>query len=186
MTLGDEDDALARAASAGDERAFTQLMRRHKEPIYRLLRRLTGDPDEAFDLLQETFAGLWRAMARYDGRPFGAWARGAALNRARDWGRRRTVRRALLGWLPVAEDRPLDVADASPSPEVAAGDAQALRRLDAAIARLPAKLKEPLVLTAIDGMSQADAAALLGVTAKTVETRVYRARKLLARALAED
>ena len=49
---------------------------------------------------------------------------------------------------------------------------------------LPSRLKEPLLLTAIDEMSQAQAAAVLGVTVKTIETRVARARCRLAQALA--
>jgi RNA polymerase sigma-70 factor (ECF subfamily) len=52
-----------------------------------------------------------------------------------------------------------------------------------AINRLPAKLKEPLLLTYFDELSQQEAADLLGVTLKTVETRVYRARQRLAELL---
>jgi RNA polymerase sigma factor (sigma-70 family) len=55
--------------------------------------------------------------------------------------------------------------------------------LDRAIANLPAKLRAPLVLTAFDGCSHAEAAAILGVSVKTVEMCVYRARKKLAEAL---
>ncbi|HQR91450.1 MAG TPA: sigma factor-like helix-turn-helix DNA-binding protein, partial [Caulobacter sp.] len=52
-----------------------------------------------------------------------------------------------------------------------------------AIAKLPDALKAPLVLTAFDGLSHLEAAAILGVSAKSVETRVYRARKILATTL---
>lgn len=174
------DAELVAAAAAGDERAFTALMRRHKEPVYRLLRHLTGDADEALDLLQETFAGLWRALPRYDpARPFAAWARRAALNRARDWGRKRSVRRLFVGWLPGLDDGSMARADDKASPETMVGDALVLRAVERAIAALPAKLREALVLTAIEGLSQAAAAELLGVTEKTIETRVYRARQRL-------
>jgi RNA polymerase sigma-70 factor (ECF subfamily) len=59
-------------------------------------------------------------------------------------------------------------------------------QLDKAIARLPDALKAPLLLTAFDGYSQQEAGQILGVTAKTIETRVYRARKALAERLDED
>ena len=61
-----------------------------------------------------------------------------------------------------------------------------LAALDAAISALPAQLKEPLLLTVFEEMSQAEAGAVLGISAKAVETRVYRARKLLAEALKAD
>ena len=60
---------------------------------------------------------------------------------------------------------------------------QRRQRLDLAIATLPPQLKESLLLTAFDGLSQLEAGEILGVSAKTVETRVYRARKLLAERL---
>lgn len=179
MTPEDLLDAdLARAAVTGDEAAFGQLMRRHKEPLFRVLRRMTGDADEAYDLLQESFVAAWRSLRRYDPeRPFAGWMRTIALNKARDWGRRRTVRRVIAAVLPG--ERAVDVADPAPSPETAAGDAQALASLDAAIAQLPIALRAPLVLTVFDGMSQADAARQLGISEKAVETRVRRARRTL-------
>lgn len=188
MTPDDEADAtLAGHAAGGDEPAFGQLMRRHKEPLFRLLRRLTGDPEEAYDLLQETFVASWRALGRYDpGRPFAGWVRQIALNKARDWKRRRRVRRLVATIVPGLRDAVELVADSAPSPEVAAADAQALRRLDLAIAALPAALKEPLVLTAFDGLSQVVAAELLGITEKAVETRVRRARQRLKTILSEE
>jgi RNA polymerase sigma-70 factor (ECF subfamily) len=72
------------------------------------------------------------------------------------------------------------------APQEPTDESQELRlaALDAAIASLPASLKEPLVLTLLEGLSHKDAATLLGVTPKAVETRVYRAKALLARALA--
>jgi RNA polymerase sigma-70 factor (ECF subfamily) len=55
-------------------------------------------------------------------------------------------------------------------------DEAAMVRLDRAIAFLPSQLKEPLLLTAFEGLSQEDAGQALGITAKAVETRVYRAQ----------
>ena len=71
----DTDEALVRRAAAGDEPAFGQLMRRHKEGLYRFLRRLTGDPEEAHDLLQDSFVAIWRNLGSFDAdRPFLPWA----------------------------------------------------------------------------------------------------------------
>jgi RNA polymerase sigma factor CnrH len=81
----------------------------------------------------------------------------------------------------------LDEATAAPDAYASASsnddEEAALTRLDRAIAALPRQLKEPLLLTAFEGLSQAAAGEALGISAKAVETRMYRARKLLAEAL---
>lgn len=176
---GETDSVLAGRAAAGDEPAFGTLMRRHKDRIYRTLRRLTGDADEAYDLTQESFVSAWRHIARFDPeRPFLPWVQRIAVNKARDAARRRAVRQFLLGSAP--DGARLQVADPAPLPDAQAADRQALARLDRAIAELPFALRAPLVLTAIDGLSQAEAGAQLGISAKAVETKVARARRQLA------
>lgn len=181
------DHELAASAAAGDERAFARLMRRHKGPLYRFVRRYTGDADEAYDLLQETFAAAWTALKRFDtARSLPTWLRRIALNKCRDWSRRRAVRRWLTRGEPLDGAAGLTLADDGPSPEAALARRQGLSRLDQAIADLPRGLKEPLILTALEGLGQEEAGRILGLTAKAVELRVYRARRALAAALALD
>lgn len=186
MTLGDAppDAVLASRAAQGDERAFTVLVRRHKEPLFRLLRRYTGDSDEAYEATQEAFIAAWGALSRYDPqRPFLAWLRTIAINKARDRSRRMAFRRLLFGTQSLEESGALGAPDAAVPAEDAAIYRQDLAALDQAIARLPVRLKEALVLTAFDGWSQQEAGDILRVSAKTIETRAYRARKMLARSL---
>lgn len=185
MTSGEpseSDAALARLAAKGDRAAFNRIVRRYQETLYRFIRRYVGDADEAYDLLQETFVSAWQALGRYDpARPAATWLRRIALNKCRDWGRRRAVRRFFYGAASL---------DAAPDlPAVAPGNDNndaVLTRLDQAIAALPSQLKEPLLLTAFEGLSQDAAGKALGISAKAVETRVYRARKRLAELLAAD
>ncbi len=178
------DNALARRAAAGDDQAFAVLVRRHKENLYRLLRRYTGDPEDAYEAAHEAFIAAWAALGRYDAsRSFGAWLRTIAINKARDRGRRARVRRLLFGGKPLEASEAMETPDpAAPADEDIAAR-QRRQTLDRAIATLPPQLKEPLLLTAFDGLSQLEAGEVLGVSAKTVETRVYRARKLLAERL---
>ena len=181
----DSDAALAARAIKGDRSAFNQIVRRHQEPLYRFIRRYVGDADEAYDLLQETFVSAWQALGRYDpSRPAATWLRRIALNKCRDWGRRRVVRKFFYA------AKTLDETTAAPHVSASANSEDntevALSRLDRAIAALPVQLKEPLLLTAFEGLSQAAAGETLGISAKAVETRVYRARKLLAEALKAD
>ncbi len=180
----DSDAALAARAVKGNRSAFNIIVQRYQEPLYRFIRRYVGDADEAYDLLQETFVSAWQALGRYDpSRPAATWLRRIALNKCRDWGRRRTVRRFFYGATSLDSAQ---AQDAAASANVDDGDETALTNLDRAIATLPSQLKEPLLLTAFEGLSQIAAGEALGISAKAVETRVYRARKLLAEALRAD
>jgi RNA polymerase sigma-70 factor (ECF subfamily) len=174
------DAELAVAARQGDQDAFAHIMRRHKGWLYQFIRRYVADKDDAYDVLQESFVSAWSALSRFDPeRPLEAWLRRIALNKCRDRARRSTVRRAALsggGGLGAQTEQ-------TPTAENRAAADQALQRLDAAIGNLPQALKEPLVLTMLEGMSHKDAGEMLGINAKAVETRVYRAKKQLATVL---
>lgn len=190
MTFEDtvaDDEQLAVRAAGGDQPAYGLLMRRHKVPIYNILRRFTGDPDEANDLLQESFVAAWQSIGRYDPkRSFPAWLRQIAVNKGRDWRRRRTVRKLIAAVVPFARDATDFIVDPAPSPETAAAYRQILRRVDTAIATLPNSLKEPFVFTVFDGLSQREAAELLGISEKAVETRVARARQSLSTSIGRE
>ncbi|MDZ4740221.1 MAG: RNA polymerase sigma factor [Alphaproteobacteria bacterium] len=179
------DADLAARALAGEKAAFTTLMRRHQEMLYRFIRRYVGDADEAYDLVQEAFVSAWEGLNRFDrNRPVEPWLRQIALNKCRDWSRRRSVRRFFYGARSI--DTPgLHVPAPSDDDVKQDVDREALlRRLDDAIAALPLALKEPLFLTVFGGCTHQEAAEALGITSKAVETRVHRARTKLGEALA--
>lgn len=179
-----ETDAdLVRRARAGDQRAFSLLMARHKHWVYRFVRRYVGDADEAYDVVQDAFVAAMSNLHRYDPeRPFDVWLRRIALNKCRDRARREAVRRA-FGLSRKGPEETEAVADAAAGAEETLASSAALRALDQAIAALPAALKEPLVLTVLEGLSHKEAGALLGLSAKAVEVRVYRAKRQLAEML---
>lgn len=180
------DGELAALSIAGRNAAFAEIMRRHRDPVYRIVHGNIADADEALDLTQETFIAAHLALRRYDAaRPMRAWLGTIALNKCRDWARRRAVRRLFSFALP-SDDAAQAMVDDRAGPEVEAADRQALARLSRAIADLPTSLREPLVLHAIEGMSQAEAAGILSITEKAVETRLRRARARLAAALGHD
>lgn len=173
------DGELAALAIAGRQSAYSELLNRHRAVVYRIARHHSGDDDAAIDLTQQTFIAAFAAIKRYDpSQSFSHWVSRIAINKCHDWARRRKVR----GFFTFA--KPLDaahaVADQQPSAETQAVDRQELKRTMAAIARLPAKLKEVLVLRTIEDLSQSDTAQILGVSEKVVETRLYRARKNLS------
>ena len=178
------DAELVAQVLSGREAAFTALMRRHKTWLYLFVRRHVATSEDAYDIVQEAFASAWRALKSYDSsRPFDIWLRRIALNKCRDRGRREAVRRRAFQLVGLAPEAVEQIADAAPGAEAASIGGEAAARLNAAIAALPAKLREPLILTSLQGLSQREAAEVLGVTPKVVEMRAYRARKQLAETL---
>lgn len=185
MSESETDAALARGALAGDAQAQRALVERHRDALYRLARSATGDPDEALDIVQEAFLAAFGALGRYDpARPLRAWLAAITLNKARDWGRRRKVRR-LLG-LALPDNAASWIPDDAPLPDEVAQHRDALAATARAVAALPANLKEVLLLRTLEGMSQTDTALALGISEKAVETRLYRARQKLGAVLRDD
>ncbi|MEO6092736.1 MAG: RNA polymerase sigma factor [Novosphingobium sp.] len=185
MTLdlgGCSDGELAALALAGRQSAYSELMRRHREPVYRLIRSHVGDADAALDVTQQSFIAAFSALRRYDAeRPFRGWMARIAINKARDWARRRAVRRLFTFARPIEEAG--EVADPGALADVRLADRHMLDEAMAAIARLPTKLKDVLILRTIEGLSQAESASVLGISEKAVETRLYRARSKLSEIL---
>lgn len=188
MNAGDpeaDDGALAALALAGREDAFRALMARHRDAVYHLVRAQIDDADAALDVTQESFIAAFAHLGRYDRvRPFRFWIMRIAINKARDWRRRRAVRGFFSRARPL--DEGLQVSDAAPGQDQQAAARQDLARARQAIDALPQNLRSVLLLRTIEGMSQADVAALLGLSEKAVETRLYRARTKLTAMLERD
>jgi RNA polymerase sigma factor (sigma-70 family) len=180
------EHSIAARAAAGDRAAFTALMTATKADLYRFVRRYVGDEAEAHDVLQEAYASAWLAMRRYDpARPFEVWLRSIALNKCRDWSRRRAVRRVVRGVMGLDAPEATAVGEEAPAPEARLDDQRRVAALQRALSDLPDALKAPLLLATLEGRSHAEVAAILRITPKAVETRIARARKTLTAALAE-
>jgi RNA polymerase sigma factor CnrH len=178
---GDTDEAHA---ALGDRAAFTRLITATKGDLHRFVTRYVGDPDEALDLTQETYTAAWLSIRRYDPeRPFGAWLRTIALNKCRDWSRRRLVRRIVRGVMGLDDPEARAVGDAAQNVEDRMDDRRRVQRLDAALRDLPDGQRGPLLLAVLEGRSHAEIGQILGLTPKAVELRIARARKALAERL---
>lgn len=176
------DGELATLALAGRQPAYRELMRRHRDAVFRLLRGHTGDDDAALDLTQQSFIAAFAALGRYErDRPFRSWITRIAINKARDWARRRAVRRMFTFARPL--DEAVDVADTSVNAEEELADRRELARVMAGISILPASLKDTLLLRTVEGLSQTETASTLQISEKAVETRLYRARAQLKKIL---
>jgi len=172
------DGELAALALGGQQTAYGELLNRHRATVFRIARHHSGDDDAALDLTQQSFIAAFAALRRFDQtQSFAHWLARIVINKCHDWARRRKVRQFFS--FAKSLDAAHDISDPQPSAATQAEDRQELQRATTAIASLPPKLKEVLVLRAIEGFSQSEAASLLDVSEKTVETRLHRAREKL-------
>ena len=175
-----DDDLLVRRAQAGWVDAFEQLVRQHRDRVYRVALTLLGSRAEAEDVAQESLVAAWQAMPAFRGdSSVSSWLYRIVVNKSRDAQRRgRAVDLVDLHDEAVAAQLPAD-PDAGTVAEARART-QALR---AAIAALPFDLRAPLVLREFEGCSYDEVAAILGLSGPTVRGRLARARQELVRQL---
>jgi RNA polymerase sigma factor CnrH len=177
------DGELVTLSLNGVSRAFSQLLERHARHLRRVLTKRLRNREDVLDVLQDTHLAAWRALERYDlARPFEAWLTSIALNKCRDWGRRRTAQFGLLSRAQAAAAAGGEGIEGR-SAERLLIEEQCVRDLARAMHRLPHELREPLLLTTLAELSQAAVARELRLTRKAVEMRVRRARARLAQAL---
>jgi RNA polymerase sigma-70 factor (ECF subfamily) len=169
MTTG--DTALARAAGDGDQEAFSALLARHYDALFRLCFRLTGRREAAEDLCQEICMALPAKLRAFRGdAAFTTWLYRIAVNAAHDQRRRAAAYgRATLGWGDWERARRASEVER----------AEWLDWLSQAMATLPEDLRDTLALTLGDELTQAQAAEVLGLSEGTVAWRLSEVRKRL-------
>ncbi len=175
------DDELVRRSAAGDQNAFRQLVERWQQPLLAFLERMVGDREEARDLGQETFYRVFAQAARYEaGGKFRSWLFSIAGNLARS----RLRRRRVLRWIhfdPRHHDQPAPQADAHARVEQIA----AQQRVREALARLPDRQRQAILLQRYEQMSYREIAAAMEITVPAVESLLQRAMASLRHDLAE-
>lgn len=182
----DPDLDLVFALQAGDDTALNELMVRHREPLFRFLYRYTRNETVARDLAQEAFVRAYFKINTFKPRAkFSTWLFQIGVNLCRDYARSRQGRfffwQSSLPEPDTSEADTLEAGDGNPGTQAVA--AETLSAIQDTIDRLPHDLKVALLLTTLEEQSHKDVAEVLGVTPKTVETRVYRARRLLGEKL---
>lgn len=162
----DADALLVARLRAGDVDAFELLVERYQLPLFRFLRGLVGSPEQAEDLLQETFLRAFRAIGSLDDPGL---LRGWLYRIAHNLALSALRRRRLISWLPLQPGRPLGVVSHDRTAIEAA-------EVSAALARVPLDQRAPLLLHLVAGFSYAEVAVLLGVSEGTVRMRISRGR----------
>jgi len=177
---GGDDNWIAQAI-AGDTAAFGACVRRHGAALKQLVRGMGVPETDVDDVVQDTLVAAWRSLAEFDrSRPFRPWLIRIGVNKVRDLQRFRRVRFFLFNAVPMDESEWHAWADDAASPEQASIAQWDLIRVTRILQRLEPDLREAIVLTAFVGLSQVEAATTLGVSLKTIEGRVLRARNKLS------
>jgi len=187
---GMQEDMLPKSTDAeqieqirsGDAAAFEQLMEAFQRPILAFVYRMIGDPDEAQDLSQEIFVRAYQAICaprfRLKRATLSTWLFQIARNAAIDTLRKRSRKPFLSSERFPGRRDTLPDPGAQPDDQTAANELQA--RIGQALLQLPEDQHTALVLSVYHDQSHEQIAAILHCSAKSVEARIYRARKKLA------
>jgi RNA polymerase sigma-70 factor (ECF subfamily) len=170
---------------AGNKDLFSLLVDRYQNRLYDLASRMTGSRQEAEDIVQQSFIKMYKRLGNYKGNyKFSNWAYTIALNIARNFLRRRAVLKffSLDGRGGNAQEQDScaqEVKDPARDPEREMENKELITELEAAVERLPLKLRDVFVLCYFHHSAISDAAQLTGISENAVSARLFRARQLL-------
>lgn len=181
------DEALVEQARGGDHEAFARLVERHRGPVYNLALRIVGQPEAAEEVLQETFLTVYRKLDGFRGEArFSTWLYRIAMNAALMHRRasRRHQAESLEAYLPRFDETghmaraDWDYGLAARADELLERGELAARAMEA-LGRLPEIYRAVVVLRDLEGLSTAETAEVLGISAEVVRQRLHRARLML-------
>lgn len=179
---------LIKRAAKGDADAFEQLALTYQTPIYNLCLRMTGNPEDAADLTQEAFIKAWKNLGGFQFESaFSTWLYRLASNTCLD--HLRSVKRrpqvSLTAEDSDGETQTMDFPDPAPSPEAAVIVKEEQELLARAMDALDEQQRQILTLRAVNELSYAEIAELLGIKEGTVKSRLARTRDALRKILLE-
>ena len=177
-TFADPDEDLVRRVGKGDPAAVQAMVARKLPRMLALAQRMLGDPVEAEDVAQEALVRAWRQAPRWvSGRAkFDTWLHRVALNLCYDRLRRRRE---------VPTDAMPERRDEGPAPDRGLIAADVGAAVNGALARLPDRQREAIVLCHYQDLSNIEAAELMKVSIEALESLLSRGRRALRLALAE-
>jgi RNA polymerase sigma-70 factor (ECF subfamily) len=175
------DAELLRAHADGDPHAFAELVRRHRDRLWAVALRTTGDREEAADAVQDALLSAHRGAARFRGdSAVTTWLHRIVVNACLD----RIRRRQAHPTVPLPDgSRTGDGPAAGPEPAAPIHDHDTALVVRQALAALPVEQRAALVLVDVQGYAVAEAAEILGVAEGTVKSRCARGRARMALAL---
>jgi RNA polymerase sigma-70 factor (ECF subfamily) len=173
-------NTLLERLRADDPLAFAQLVEENQGQIYNLALRMLNDPQEAEDVLQETFLSAFKALPDFEGRSsLGTWLYRIASNASLMRLRKKRPETVSVDE-PLATDDgeylPRQLTDWTNLPEEELLNSETRRVMDQAIGKLPESLRIVFVLRDLEGLSTAETGEVLELSEGAVKTRLHRAR----------
>jgi RNA polymerase sigma-70 factor, ECF subfamily len=186
MNRMEANDAVVVAqVLAGDRDAFRVVVERHSQTLFRLAYRMTGNEQDAEDVVQETFLRAYRRLNKFEARSsFSTWLYRIAVNCSLDQSRKRRQqdeRQATTH--PEMPDPLLALPSTDPSTERLLLSAEVRKKVEATLNELTEKEKAAFVLRHYEGMSIEEVARAMGLRANAAKNNIFRAVQKLRRAL---
>jgi len=187
------ESELLERIKAGDEKAFEAIVERYSARIYRIGRTITGNPQDAEEVVQDVFMTVFQKIGSFEGRSaFSTWLYRIAVNAAmmKVRGKQEKQERTeedLERWLPVFDARaqhahPVGAWSANPEEAVLQRERREVLRNE--LATLPTEYRTVVALRDLQGLSSEEAAEILGISPAAVKSRLHRARLALRGKLA--
>jgi len=170
MTSEPDDNQLVRECLGGDEHAFETLLLRYQRPVFNAVLRMVRDRDEASDLTQTAFLKAFEQLASFNsGNKFFSWLYRIAVNETINHVKRRRRLEPLVG----------EWASGARSPEAALVGTDLSRHVQDALMSLPFDARAVIVLRHFEGCAYDEIAVIVGISEKTVKSRLFSARRQL-------
>lgn len=185
----DDDLALVQAAQRGDDQAFGALVERHQTRMLNIAYRMTGDYDEACEVVQDAFLAAYRAIRKFRAEAkFSTWVYGIVVNAAKTRLKRaKTVRQTTLSLDDPAANPGGRLLGAAEAPGGSALELLERKEIQAkvqhCIGRLDEEYREVIVLRDTLGFSYEEIRGMLRVPEGTIKSRLFRARDAMRRCL---
>jgi RNA polymerase sigma-70 factor (ECF subfamily) len=176
--LSDEESTWVERARQGDEVAFAAIYDRYQKPIYGLVYRLMGNPDDAFDITQDTFVKAYKGLNKISPDAelnLSAWLHRIASNSCMDILRRRKIVR----WLPWDPEVHANITPAreSDEPETNILAHETREHVQAVLNQMSEKYRLCLILREYQEMSCEEIAVVINVSRAAVKSLLFRARE---------
>lgn len=184
---------LIRKAQAGDERAFTALMKNHSSLVLNFAHKVCRDRSKAEETLQDTFINVYQKLSQFDGRSkFSTWLYSIVTNNCLMKRRRRKIDEMMEVYdeLPGGGDNgesetvPVAIVDWENTPTRKLLNSELREHLDGAILKLPIEYRLVFVLRDLEEKSNEETAAILNISVEATKSRLRRARAFLRQQLA--
>jgi len=184
-----DDKPLVRAAQRGDRAAFRALVTKYQRRVYQLAVSMLKDPDEAMDIVQETFVRVHRYLPSFKGdSSFFTWTYRIAANLCLDASRKkgRGERVEIMDEVDADIEAQMDPPSAAfAGPQKAALNEELKEKIEEALSGLSENHRAILLLRELDGLSYEELAKVLGIRKGTVMSRLFHARLKMQRKLRE-